>query len=859
MVGSTISRDGAAGTGRSRAFATTRRQIAFVVVVVAAFGAVVGYLAAGSDAGAVSGWQLAVAVLAFAVSQWARIPLRVGTGIVMIAWGDVGIVAVVCLVPAAWVPAAVCAGAVFGHAGRLVGARTFKRAGVVMAMAAATLGGTAAAIAISAYGLPTPVRVDLRHPVTVVPLILASALYYVVTSLLISSWIADSIGCGVGDTWLRAVRGKRSMLVGNVAVALAVAVVISVHVLWVAALAPVLWFLHRMYVRDQQTALQRRTWVTLADATRRLSQLDERAVAEAALRGAAEVFTPQSVEILLQRPSGRQRRYLGRTRDLVGLSAAVRETDGGIVGPDSAYEEAVRQLVVGGQRIGELKLIFPRPEGRQPVLRVHEQHAFSTYADALASALHDASANRQLQAMAARGAYDAVHDVLTGLSNRSTLIARGNARLAGADASDTVALLLLDINGLRAVNDALSYPAGDELLKVLARRLADGQVAGELLGRLGGDEFAVMLTGPGATDQWAHDRARELMSVLAEPAEVAGVTIAMEASAGVVVAAVGPAGHAAGPVASACDMAELLRRADVALHLAKRDGLRLVRYDPSADAASTDRLSLLAELRDALATTDQLMVYLQPIVDLSTGVPVGAEALVRWQHPRRGLLAPGEFIQAIEHSELAAGFTRHVLDMSLEVATGWAAAGLAVPVSVNVCARCLLDPCFPAVVADRLAAHAVAPERLIVEITEAVMGAELDIVSTVVAGLRDIGVPVSVDDFGTESASLALLTGFAVDEVKIDRSFVAALEDSPATVAIVRATVDLARQLGLRVVAQGVERPEQRAMLVGLGVHSGQGYLFAEPMTPSDAAATLRTMIATPSPAVAPQSQQVVP
>jgi diguanylate cyclase (GGDEF)-like protein len=462
---------------------------------------------------------------------------------------------------------------------------------------------------------------------------------------------------------------------------------------------------------------------------------------------------------------------------------------------------------------------------------VHEQHALSTYADAVASALHDASANRQLQAMAARGAYDAVHDVLTGLSNRSTLIARGNARLTEAAATDTVALVLLDINGLRAVNDALSYPAGDELLRVLARRLADGQVQGELVGRLGGDEFAVMLTGPGATIAWANERAHELMSLLATPAEVAGLTIAMEASAGVVVEGI-----------DVCDMAELLRRADVAMHLAKRDGLRLVRYDAAVDAASTDRLALLAELRDALATTDQLMVYLQPTVDLSTGAPVGAEALVRWQHPRRGLLGPTEFIQAIEHSELADGFTRHVLDMSLEIAAGWAAAGVAVPVSVNVCARCLLDPEFPAVVADRLAAHGVAPDRLIVEITEAVMGAELDVVARVVAGLRAIGVPVSVDDFGTESASLALLTGFAVDEVKIDRGFVAAMEDSPATAAIVRATVDLARQLGLRVVAQGVERPDQRTMLVGLGVHAGQGYLFAPPLEPAEATETIQAM-----------------
>jgi diguanylate cyclase (GGDEF)-like protein len=739
-------------------------------------------------------------------------------------------------------------------------------------MASVTLGGAAATAVILASEAATPVRVDLQRPATVVPLLLAAPVYFLVTSLLISSWIAGTTRGQVGDIWLATLRGKRRMLVGNIAVALAVAVVIAVDVVWLAALAPVLLFLHRMYVRDLRTAIQKRTWAALADATRALSQLDERAVAAAALRGAAELFFPQSVEIWLERPFGRQRRYSARTRDLpsaeviapsagvidsstgvVASSAALVASSAGVIDssldvveaeaepwPEGTSQIAVRQLVVGGKRIGELRLVlpgrrFPGRRGGQPMLQVHEQHAFSTYADAVASALHDASANRQLQAMAARGAYDAVHDGLTGLNNRSTLIARGNAWLSRAEAEDRVALVLLDINGLRAVNDALSYPAGDELLRVLARRLADSQTEGELVGRLGGDEFTVVRIGAGATIGWAQDRALQLLAMLAAPAEVAGVTIAMEASAGVVVEPV-----------DACDMAELLRRADVALHLAKRDGVRLVRYDPAGDAASTDRLALLAELRDALATTDQLMVYLQPTVDLMTGTPVGAEALVRWQHPRRGLLAPAEFIQAVEHSELAAEFTRHVLDLALDVAADWIAAVLPTAVSVNVCARCLLNPQFPELVAERLAAHDVPAGRLIVEITEAVMGAELDVVATVVAGLRAIGVRVSVDDFGTESASLALLTGFAVDEVKIDRSFVAAMADSPETVAIVRATVDLARQLGLRVVAHGVERPEQRAMLVLLGVHSGQGYLFAPPLRPAEATETLRGMMPAP-------------
>jgi diguanylate cyclase (GGDEF)-like protein len=444
--------------------------------------------------------------------------------------------------------------------------------------------------------------------------------------------------------------------------------------------------------------------------------------------------------------------------------------------------------------------------------------------------------------MTARSAYAAVHDVLTGLCNRSTLLARGNAQLlrfdaetvAGGDGPQTlVALVLLDIDGLRAVNDALSYAAGDEVLRVLARRLAANQRAGEIVARLGGDEFAILLVEPavvGTARDWSYpvDRARQFLTLLAEPAEVANVTIAVEASAGVVVEAAG-----------GCDMAELLRRADVALRQAKRRAARVVRYEAANDGASTGRLALLAELRDALATTDQLLLYLQPTVDLVTGGATGAEALLRWRHPRRGLLEPGEFLGAVEHSELAGGLTLHVVDLALRVAAGWQEQGLRRPISVNLCARCLLDPTLPAAVAELLTTHGVAPHRLIVEITEAVMGAELAVVDSVIQGLRDIGVGVSVDNFGTESASLEFLTRFAVDEVKIDRAFVAAMADSPEVAAIVRATVDLARELGLRVVAEGVERPDQRAALVDLGVTSAQGFLFHRPLGVAEATTVL--------------------
>jgi diguanylate cyclase (GGDEF)-like protein len=489
-----------------------------------------------------------------------------------------------------------------------------------------------------------------------------------------------------------------------------------------------------------------------------------------------------------------------------------------------------RRLTIGGLEIGEVRLLL---RGRGLVEA--ESHAFSAFAEAAASAFHDAATHRALRAMTARSAYDALHDPLTGLANRSTLLARGNAALRRVSGDAAVALILLDVRGLRQVNDTLGYAAGDELLAVMARRLRERQLDDELVGRLGGDEFAVLVTGV-LSETFAVDRARELITELALPAQVSGVLIAVDAAAGVVVER-----------AEFCDMAELLRRADVARHQAKQAAGRVADYEPALDPSNMDRLALLADLRDALATTDQFFVHLQPVVDLDTGQPVSVEALVRWRHPRRGLLLPADFIGTVEHSDLAAGFTQHVLDLALRLSAGWATQGVHVPVSVNLCARCTLNEDLPKVVAGRLAAHGVAPRQLILEITESVAVAEPGLAEQIVAGLRELGTQVSVDHFGTGSASLSFLTRFPVDEVKIDRSFVATMVDSSETAAIVRATVDLAHDLGMRVVAEGVEHPEQRAALVGLGVTAAQGSLFHPPLPVDEVTPVLqgRTHLAT--------------
>ncbi|HET9516609.1 MAG TPA: EAL domain-containing protein, partial [Actinoplanes sp.] len=326
-------------------------------------------------------------------------------------------------------------------------------------------------------------------------------------------------------------------------------------------------------------------------------------------------------------------------------------------------------------------------------------------------------------------------------------------------------------------------------------------------------------------------RARELVEQLGTPTDIAGVRLVIEVAVGVVAAGAGSA-----------DLVELIRRAEIAMCHAKQARVGVATYDSSYDDASTDHLTLLAELREALQADDQLVLHLQPAVDLATGAPTGVEALSRWRHPRRGMLPPIEFIRTIEHSELLGPFTRYILDGSLAAASGWSAAGLDLPVSVNVSARSLLDASFPGQVADALKRYRVPAHQLVLEITETVAVSEQEIVDEVLAALRQVGVQLSVDDFGTGYSSLTFLTRVPVDELKIDRSFVARMVESAEAGEIVRSAIGLAHGLNLRVVAEGVETADQRAALLALGCVAAQGYHFCKPLPADRIVAALQSM-----------------
>jgi diguanylate cyclase (GGDEF)-like protein len=758
--------------------------------------------------------RLVTAVGLVAAAQAVPLRIRIGSERSTFTWGEAALVILFGILSPAWIAPAVLVGVLIG---RLATRHPPVKALYNAAALSIASGAAAAVVALGNVRDVTPMR-----PGVAGVLCLAVLVYVVLASLLAAVALSAASGNRFSQVVTRGLTVTALMMCGNTAVGLLIVSLGISDARWLFVVPPLLWLLNEAYNSRLRAGEERRAWQELADATHRLNLLERSDVVAAAVKSARRLFSPDAVEIVTGDP------------ELTMVSTPGGEVaERGDAGADSGYVIS-RPLSMGGEAIGELRLRFHQRVN----LSEREQLALSAFADALGAALQNASTHATLRDMADRKSYEASHDPLTGLANRARLLEYGEVALrslADSGRSAHVALLLLDLNHFKDVNDALGHSAGDQLLQAIAQRLADAIEPDELLARLGGDEFALVITSLPETAQpieHAASRGRELMNALTTPIDVAGVALSVEASVGVVTV---PAGS--------CDMTELLRRADVAMYQAKRGNRMIAAYDGSRDGASTDRLALVAELREALAVDDQLVLELQPAVDLVSGGPVGAEALVRWHHPRRGLLAPAEFIGVVEQSELVGPFTRYVVDRALKLAASWAAEGLDIPIAVNLSARSLLDRRLPTEIAELLGRHKVAPERLVLEITETVMMTELDVIDDVLGALRDIGAQLAVDDFGTGYSSLTFLARFPVHEVKVDRAFVTRMIDSPEARAIVRSTIELARALDLRVVAEGVETAEQRAALAEMGCDAAQGYHFFAPMPAEKTSHVLWTLL----------------
>ena len=494
-----------------------------------------------------------------------------------------------------------------------------------------------------------------------------------------------------------------------------------------------------------------------------------------------------------------------------------------VANPSGAPGDVIRVLepVVpnsSGQATGVLELYLPYAQ----IKAATDQHLHATYLRLgvglgilyLFLAAISWSTTRRLRQHAATRHHQALHDSLTGLANRELF------RISAEDAvrhDGHGALVLVDLDHFKAVNDTLGHHAGDELLKVVAQRLSEALRTDDLVARLGGDEFGILL--PGITDEHAAvELLRGIAAALNEDIVIEGNELRVEASFGI---ALFP--HHGRSVE------KLLQRADSAMYQGKRGADGIVVYDAAGAENRNSRGPLIqAELGRAISQ-NELVLHYQPKIDLNTGERVGLEALVRWQHPTRGLLPPLEFVPAAEQSGLIEPLTDWVLRQALRDREDWLAVGETWPVSVNVSARSIGSTSFVPRIRDLLTEADADPSGLCLEITETALTADTEQATVALTELSRLGVAIAIDDFGTGFTSLGQLRTIRVDEIKIDRAFISDLISSQPDRTIVQAMIGLADGLGCHITAEGVENSETAAWLRSVGCSVAQGFHFSRP------------------------------
>ena len=489
------------------------------------------------------------------------------------------------------------------------------------------------------------------------------------------------------------------------------------------------------------------------------------------------------------------------TRDLASAASLDRlGYKDAVVAPLRGEAGVVGTLMVG-DRLGDIRTY---DDGDLRLLETVANHA--------AVALQNGRLIDQLR-------HDALHDALTGLPNRVFLQREVTAALARIDTGELTGLAvgLMDLDRFKEVNDTLGHGLGDQLLQEVARRLEDA-AGGAVVARLGGDEFAFLVTR-------GSDRAEDVLALvgamlhaLEQPVDLGGVDVEVGASVGLAFAP-----------EHATDVGDLLKRADLAMYEAKSGGSGVRTYEPSMDTSNPQRLALVGELRQAIERSE-LRVEVQPKARLDTGEVTGVEALVRWEHPLRGAVPPDVFVPVAERSGLIRPLTLLVLDRALSACAGWRSEGRDVSVAVNLSARSLVDADLVEDVARTLHRYRVPPRLLTLEITEGSVMTDPTRAMGLLVALRDMGVRLSVDDFGTGYSSLSYLKRLPVHEVKIDRSFVTNMVLDADDATIVRSIVDLAANLSLDVVAEGVEDAAAWDALAALGCTYTQGWHLGRPM-----------------------------
>ena len=549
-----------------------------------------------------------------------------------------------------------------------------------------------------------------------------------------------------------------------------------------------------------------------------------------------------------QRIQTEQLRLLGSAVHATGEGIAILTPAVEATGPRIAFVNEGFCAIYGVRRsdvIGQTPIVFGIVDRHQAILDASLQHFFEARpfeAEATAQRRDGTEFELELQLVPVREGervshwvaflrdvtldkqqvsalrHQALHDPLTGLPNRTLLFDALEKSIDGArERSAAMALLLMDLDRFKEVNDSFGHHFGDALLKQVAFRLRNQMREGDLVARLGGDEFAIVL--PQATDaQVAATAARRLLNALEQPFVIDGQVLEVGASLGV---ALYPE-HGA-------DARTLLRRADVAMYTSKQKQSGYSFHQEGGEQQAREDLTLIVELRAAIER-NELELYYQPKLHVRTGLMTRCEVLVRWNHPKRGLLSPGAFIPIAERTGLIRPLTDWLFNRALEQCRNWQDEGAPVHLALNVSARSLLEHGLPAKVQAALDKWDVDARFLKIEITESSIMADPAHALAILSLLQSMGVRLSVDDFGTGYSSLTHLRELPIDEIKIDKSFVTHMTENDADAAIVRTVIDLGHNLGKQVCAEGVEDEATWLMLRELGCDLAQGYWIARPM-----------------------------
>ena len=788
-----------------------------------------------------SAWKLAVAaaILVAAERQW--LSLRVGHTNSEYSFGAVGITVALVLLPLAVTIPLTLVIALASNAFSLKDATkvAYNTSAVV---AYATIAGLIASVAAPVGQLDGVAALSM--------LAVGCAVAGTATELSLACIVSAVQDVPFATVFRLGLRTRATVVVSSIALGLLVVVVARHSPLTLLAVPVVALLLVNMHRGNLRRDQEDDVWRHLEEAGQEIKQLDEEHIVPLAVSRTAALLRCDRVELVLREHDEptRATTYTGTIRGLNedtqrSVAPAPVPHDASRLEPRREAEGTVVEIGLNGAEapLGVLRVAF---DG-EVTFADRERQVLATYARSLGTTISNARLYADALREAELKAWLAHHDNLTGLLNRPGLLALSediDAAVLTArkklEPRELFAVLVLDMDHFKEVNDTLGHDSGDRLLQHVSASLAQRVRRKDVAARLEGDRFAVLLRHLPDDDMVA-GIVEDILRVVSEPTDLDGMRLSLECSVG----------YAVAPL-DGDSMEELLTHADVAAGQAKQSPGSSRRWRAEPDTARS-RMALSADMRLALESGEQLLLHYQPKVDLRSGVVASVEALARWEHPQRGMLSPAEFIPIAEQSGLARPFTLAVIDAAVKEAASWLKMGLGggeVTIAVNLSARNLLDHSLPADVTAICARHGLPTRQLVLEITESVVVSELDVVTEVLSKLREVGVQLSVDDFGTGYSSLKFLQSIRVNEVKIDRSFVSSMLENPGDAAIVGATIDLGHRLGLRVVAEGVETQEQLDALAAADCDAVQGYLLARPMP----AANLRAALGAGSSVVVP-------